>query len=607
MSGLLERIAVGVDEGRLRPLDRALADWCLRHGGTPAVALAMVLANRALEDGHTCLQIPEPGPALPGERPFMAADAFIEALTGSPLVGGPEAACPLILDQDRLYIERYWRYETRLAARLNTLAATPPAPVDVTGLLPGGADFDYSRVADGEPHWQAVAAFTAERHQLCVISGGPGTGKTYTVVRLMWRLIRAALQRGDAPPVIRLAAPTGKAAARMMESIRDGLTAMNLDAESQAACPQQASTLHRLLGFRQGSVRPRHDADNPLPADVVIVDEASMVDLPMMAKLAEALPDHCRLVLLGDRYQLASVESGSILAELCDAGGVNVYSPAQRQAGGELLATLPADTPSEPLPLRDHVVTLQTSHRFARDSGIGRLASLVNAGDVDGTIRLLQATHPDLAYSSDSSERALDALCDEQAQHYLQLQQVTDPAQALTLIEQRRLLTATRVGPSGSDQLNQRISARLAHHSGAFEPGQRDYHGRPVIITRNDYRAGLFNGDTGIMLRDAEGNLRVWFRAEQGLRRLLPSAIPHHETVYAMTVHKSQGSEFDHVTLLLPEGGSTSPTRELLYTGITRARQSLCLTAGEDAVREAVGRQTLRGSGLALRLQISSR
>ncbi len=641
MSTLLERLHRAVQEERIAPLELALADWSLRHGSSDPVALGFALTARAVNEGHSCLVLSNTGPAIPGEAAFCSADSFVNALQGSPLVGAPGASCPLILDGHRLYLHRYWAYESRLASRLQDLLARAPEAIDTASLERDGGLFDYSWVSEGEPQWQAVAAAVALRHRFVVISGGPGTGKTYTVLRLIRLMVEAAQAAGQTPPVIRLAAPTGKAAARMMESIRSGLQTFAAGESLRSHLPDQASTLHRLLGLHGGTVLPRHDRDHPLAADVVIVDEASMIDLPMMAKLADALPDHGRLILLGDRYQLASVESGSVLAELCSAAGVNNFSPPQREALSSLfpppqraalsvfppqrealsalsppqreaLSVFPPQHPalspllprpdeiSTPSHLADHVVTLQTSHRFHPQSPIGRLASAVNGGNADAAIRVGREGRDDVRLDF-SSAGDLDALATTLADTYMPLLDAKTPAAAIDALDRVRLLTATRIGPAGAMAMNQRIFEQLAQRH-KLDSQQRWYHGRPVMVLQNDYRIGLFNGDTGVCVAGADGHLRVWFRTETGLQSLLTSAMPAHETAFAMTVHKSQGSEFDTVWLLLPPMDSPVLSRELIYTGITRAKTRLTLLAPEAVFRTAVNRVIQRDSGLADRL-----
>ena len=598
MSTLLARLHLAVQEERIAPLELALADWSLRHGSSEPVALGFVLTARAVNEGHSCLALSNTNLAIPGEPAFCSADIFVNALKESPLVGTPGASCPLILDGHRLYLHRFWAYESRLAARLQDLLARAPAVIDTSSLERSGSLFDYSWVSEGEPQWQAVAAAVALRHRFVVISGGPGTGKTYTVLRLIRLLVEAAHSAGHTPPVIRLAAPTGKAAARMMESIRTGLASFTAGESLRAYLPDKASTLHRLLGLHGGTVLPRHDRDNPLAADVVIVDEASMIDLPMMAKLADALPDHGRLILLGDRYQLASVESGSVLAEICSAAGVNSFSSGQRLALSALLPV--SDAVSTPARLADHVVTLQTSHRFHPQSPIGRMASAVNAGYADEAIRVSREGHDEVRFDFNGGGD-LDALARRMADAYVPLLDAGTPEAAIDTLDNVRLLTATRIGPAGAMAMNQRIFEHLAQRR-ELDNQQRWYHGRPVMVLRNDYRIGLFNGDTGVCLLGTDGHLRVWFRTEAGLQMLLPTAMPAHETAFAMTVHKSQGSEFDSVWLLLPPMDSPILSRELIYTGITRAKTRLTLLGPEAVFRGAVSRFIARDSGLAARL-----
>jgi len=609
VSTLLDRLHLQEGEGRIAPLELALADWCLRHGSSEPVALGMALTARAVNEGHSCLVLSDTGPAIPGEPVFCSPDKFLNTLRASPLVGVPGASCPMILDGHRLYLHRYWAYESRLASRLRDLLGRAPTTVDTTLLERSGGLFDYSWVSEGEPQWQAVAAAVALRHRFVVISGGPGTGKTYTVLRLIRLLVQAAQSVGHTPPVIQLAAPTGKAAARMMESIRSGLTSLATGESLREWLPDKATTLHRLLGLHGGTVLPRHDRDNPLAADVVIVDEASMIDLPMMAKLADALPDHGRLILLGDRYQLASVESGSVLSELCTAAGLNNFSPAQRKALSRLLPAQRGITPPDEVSTRpalaDHVITLQTSHRFHPRSPIGRLASAVNMGNAEAAIAVGREGSEDVQIDF-RGRSDLDSLAGKLADAYGPLLDAVTPEAAIEALDSVRLLTATRIGPTGAIAMNQRIFEYLAQARG-LDNQQRWYHGRPVLVLQNDYRIGLSNGDTGVCQIDVDGHVRVWFRTEAGLQSLLPSTMPAHETAYAMTVHKSQGSEFNSVWLLLPPTDSPVLSRELIYTGITRAKTRLTLLGPEAVFRSAVGRIIQRDSGLADRLSDSNR
>ena len=601
MSALPGQLRAALDDAGLRPVDVALADWGWRHGGDRPGALGLALASHAIGLGHTCLPLDRVGDAVGAAARLVDAGRLAEELRDNPLVAGPgdQAARPLVLDGGRLYLQRYWDYERRLAARLRHLLAAPPAPVDTAPLGPDGGLFDWDWAPAGDTNWQAVAAFVAERHRFAVISGGPGTGKTYTIVRLVLRLVQAALDAGERPPVFRLAAPTGKAAARMFESVQAGLAGLQPSEEVRRHLPGEASTLHRLLRLRRGSTEPGHDCERPIPADVVIVDEASMIDLPLMAKLADAVPDAGRLVLLGDRYQLASVESGAVLADLCAPAGVNAFSADQRAAAGDLLS---ADGGEEPAsPLADHVVTLQTSHRFRADSPIGRLAAAINAGDAEGVEAVLAEGGDEVRATFDAGDASLERLVNDLADAYAPLHAPGDPEAAIDALERVRLLTGTRVGPLGSETLNARVAERLAARHG-FDPEGHWYHGRPVMIVRNEPRAGLYNGDVGVIRHDEAGRVRAWFRTEDGLRSFQPSVLPAHETAHAMTIHKSQGSEFDTLYLLLPRAQSQVLTRELLYTAVTRARCRLHACGTADAWRRALERSVHRASGLAAML-----
>jgi len=602
MSALPDNLQASLDASGLQAIDVALADWGWRHGGGRAGALGLALANHAVTQGHTCLPLDRLDAALGEPARLVEAARFAAEVADNPLVATPGARAtrPLVLDGERLYLQRYWDYEGRLAERVRALLDAAPEPVDTAALGPQGALFDDDWTPAGSTHWQAVAAFAAQRHRFAVISGGPGTGKTYTIVRLMIRLVAAARAAGERPPVIRLAAPTGKAAARMSSSVVEGLGALAPDADTRAGLPMEATTIHRLLRLRWGSTTPGHDRTRPIAADAVIVDEASMIDLPLMAKLADAIPAAGRFILLGDRYQLASVESGAVLADLCASAGVNAFSAAQHTAAAPLLAT-DAEPATEAAALGDHVVTLHTSHRFRADSPIGRLAAAINAGDADAAEAVLGAGGDELHATFDNSEASLAALTRTLAGAYAPLHEAAEPGEAIDALERVRLLTATRVGPLGSEALNARVAAQLALAYG-FDAGAHWYHGRPVMIVTNEPRAGLYNGDVGVIRHDAAGRARAWFRTADGLRAFRPAVLPAHETAYAMTIHKSQGSEFDSLYLLL--GTETSPvlTRELLYTGVTRARHYLHAVAPMSVWRNGVARRAARFSGLPERL-----
>lgn len=497
--------------------------------------------------------------------------------------------------------------------------------------------------ADQPADWQKIACVLASRQRFGLITGGPGTGKTTTVLRLLALLQWQALATHGKPLRIGLAAPTGKAAARLSGSIAGAIGRLPLDDVPQgevirAAIPHVVSTLHRLLGSRPDSRHFRHDARNPLRLDVLVIDEASMIDLEMMAAVMHALPASARLILLGDKDQLASVEAGAILGELCARAQQGHYWPETAIWVSEVTREVvpPALQDVAGTPLDQSICMLRHSHRFGADSGIGRLAAFVNAGDVQGVARLWREAGQgagqtgDIArYEVDASRRGLRELVihgrGEQPvgyAHYLQVMRQHQPApdadpatfdvwaqQVLQAHGRFQLLCALRQGHWGVDHLNRQIAVWL-QGAGLLAASEGWYAGRPVMITHNDYELGLMNGDVGITLAGPGGWLRVVFLNDRGaVRWVLPSRLQAAGTVFAMTVHKAQGSEFDHAALAMPEALSPVLTRELVYTAITRARRFFTLVgpaaegeAGsrglDDVMARAIRRQVQRASGL---------
>ncbi|MEO7724839.1 MAG: exodeoxyribonuclease V subunit alpha [Chthoniobacterales bacterium] len=535
------------EELKFSALDRQFGDFLQRlAGGTAAeVRLVAMSASRARAQGHICIPLGE----IAGATTARRAASLRKILRASGVVGEPGDFTPLILDQeDRLYLRRYWEYEQQLAAALLQRTGTPQ---------PG------SLGDDSDP--QEAAAARAVTNKFTVITGGPGTGKTWTVMKILTRLLA---QPDGGSLRFALAAPTGKAAARLTESVR--AVRQNLE----------ATTIHRLLGYLPGSPSFRYHAEHPLTADVVIVDEASMVDLALMAKLVAAVRPDARLILLGDRDQLASVEAGSVLADVCAA--------AESAAPGE--------------PLNGAVVELRQNYRFAESGGIFRVSDAVNAGNADAAIAALQdepavETH---WRSLPSATKLVGALREKVIAAFRPCLETNDPLEALTRLQHFRILGAVRHGPFGVENLNDVVEEILASAS-LVAPQHTFYRGLPLTVTQNDYNLGLFNGDSGIILPDPEGDgeLRAFFLSADGrLRRFLPSRLPQHETAFAMTVHKSQGSEFSEILLLLPESDSQLLTRELLYTALTRARDKVEVWATEPVLKAAIARRVTRVSGL---------
>lgn len=591
-------------------LEAHLARLLTRLNGNadPLLGLAVRLVCGATSQGHICASLadaadrPVGSSREGGPESAPALSVWCEALRRHAVVGRPGDEAPLILDDaGRLYLYRYWSYEHELALDLQARVADDPADVDPQRLR-AGLDRLFPATADAADR-QRLAAAVAALKRFTVISGGPGTGKTTTVVRILALLLEGA----DAPLRIALAAPTGKAAARMQEALRASRAALPVDARIRDAIPLEATTIHRLLGVRPGSLAFRHDRDEPLPVDVLVVDEASMVDLALMAKLVRAVPRAARLILLGDKDQLASVEAGAVLGDIC--GDLPGFSPGFRRRVIEATGQDPADAggaaphggPAAGPPIRDAVVQLTRSYRFDRDSGIGRLAHLVNQGDGPAALELLAGgTRTNIAWRSLESPRDLPARLAEVGARLGEYLDAGTPEAALAALGRFRVLTAHRAGPYGVEALNEHIAACLESR-GAIHPRASWYHGRPVLVTANDYNLQLFNGDLGITLCDAAAGdkLRVFFRAADGRpRRLPPARLPEHETAFAATVHKSQGSEADEIVLVLPGQASAVMTRELIYTAVTRARSRVEVWGTPSVFETAVGRRLARSSGL---------
>jgi exodeoxyribonuclease V alpha subunit len=618
-----------------REVDEAFAALLQRldPATDPRVLHAARRAMHAVAQGHAALDLHEL--ARESDNDAAAIEHWRTALQTSRWVATPDADeaaapdAPLVLEGDLLYLRRYREYERRLALGLQHIASHAPDIGDLAALAPLFAQlFPNAKTGDD----QARAAALALARNLLLVTGGPGTGKTTTLARMLVLLIAQHRALGDTPPRIALAAPTGRAADRMAQSMaqaRDALHAAGVDATLLDTLPTQARTLHRLLGPIPDRPRFRHDAAHPLVYDVVVVDEASMVDLPLMCKLVEAIADGATLVLVGDPDQLPSVEAGDVLASIVHAAGDDRALPApietalapllgtvpphrRLRAGGDPWtlplfeddAQPPIDNTTAPrstsnAPLAGHRVHLRRGWRQTEALDLAPLADAVRAGNSERALALLQAQslrgvtfHPSLSDPLATSVR------EQLLAPWRALAQLHDPRAALEHAARVRLLTALRGGPQGAVQLNARIEEALAGIQ-----RERYFHGRLLLVTENSYRHGLFNGDIGVCLRDAGGATVAWFANGTDVRAFHPGTLPAHEGAFAMTVHKAQGSEFDAVWLLLPQRDNRVLSRELVYTGITRARRELHVAGSAEVIEAALARHAGRWSGLERRLR----
>ena len=615
---LFEALSQWRDAGWIRSIDLAFVEFLQQAGErSDAVLLAACCVSHQAGRGHTqvdlkalmdaaetALNLPPENRhaadcALPSELFKQYGLDLTDALAASQCVDvNGHGTEPLVLSEHTLYLRRYWQYETFIEQSVQ--ARMQDRPVINDELLKSTLAKLFAPTENGDINWQRVACANTVRNRFSVITGGPGTGKTYTVVRLLTALQHQALTLGLPPLRVSLAAPTGKAAARLTESIENELEQLvqndKLSSLKDAllSIQPEGKTLHRLLGVKPNSRAFKHNAENPLRTDVVIVDEASMIDIEMMTALLKATPKHARLVLIGDKDQLASVEAGAVLGNLCAGADEGHY----HSETAKWLQNI-ADTPTFPSELIDdkgeqrlqHVVKFRKSYRFK--GPIADLANAINRQDDAATqqeIEKAKAAEEDYPVNlyevSSLDDPAFEALIrGSLTLHVRNNADTTTDAnnineiahEALQNLSNFQILTALREGPWGMKAVNQKVGDILGVNANTW------YEGRPVMVTKNDYGLKLNNGDIGIALKDPEhGHLRVAFPdQEHGVRWILPSRLTHIETVYAMTVHKSQGSEFKHTVMILPEHDSPVMSKELLYTGITRAKERLSLVGNK--------------------------
>src|SRR2546423_1068997 len=564
------KFSMGTLELEVHFIDRHFAALINRLAKIPSpeLELAAKLVSNFRERGDVCVAlraITGSDASKIGGPDIPPLHSWVTKVRASGVVGKPGEFAPLILDENaRLYLQRYWKYEDELGRNLQArLRHNPIRDFNQTELAS-----NLAKLFPAQSDLQKVAAFVAATSMLCVISGAPGTGKTRTIVLICALLIALA---GKRELNFALAAPTGKAAARLKETIAQTRLALRLPEDVKL--PADASTIQRLLGVKGDSPHFRHDAKNPLPADVVIVDEASMIDLALLAKLFDAVRPDARVILVGDKDQLASVEAGSAFRDICTPGfelGVSVsLAEAFAKCTGEgLEGTSASEAPIHPV-----VVELRRNYRFTPEKGIAELSGAVNQGDAEGAIAVLKRGgrirwRP--TPSAKNFEREVRERVFPRFEKFLTL---TDPTDALNQLAKFAVLCALRRGPFGAETVNALLE-RMLRETGRTEGNTRYHVGEPVIIVRNDYNVGLFNGDLGIAIPDAtSGELRVFFRSEDSdVLNFAPGRLPAHQPAFALTVHKSQGSEFRDALLILPERDAPVLTRELLYTGVTRVR-----------------------------------
>jgi exodeoxyribonuclease V alpha subunit len=544
--------------------------------------------------------------------PWPPVAAWTKRLAVSALVAvGDEGAGPrrpLRLVGASLYLDRYWREEREVAADLLALVEVPPKDVREQALADGLARL-FAGAADDR---QRLATACAVLRRFAVVAGGPGTGKTTTVARIVALLAEQAAEAGEPAPLVALAAPTGKAAARLEEAVHEEAARLESSETVRAQLlAARASTLHRLLGWRPDShSRFRHHRANRLPHDVVIVDETSMVSLSLMARLVEAIRPTARLVLVGDPGQLTSIEAGAVLGDIV---GPATNRPLLRPRMRTLLADVTggdvaADDPPPGTGIGDGIVVLDRVHRFG--GAIAMVADAVRRGDADAAIAALSAAPGVVTWIAvDVADPALrDALAPVHdgavaaARGVIEAARAGDAWRALESLAGFRLLCAHRRGQHGVATWMDRIERWLAAEVEGFGAEGRWYAGRPLLVTANDYGLRLYNGDTGVVVTNASGGVSAAFERRGEIVEFSPSRLAAVDTVYAMTIHKSQGSQFDTAAVLLPDPGSQILTRELLYTAVTRARKRLLVAATEEAIRAAVSRPVARASGLRWRL-----
>lgn len=559
------------------------------------------ILSKKMSEGHICINIENTKHADFGEY-YPGTVTQPKHLHLHHLVSDGTQNKPFVINNGNLYMQRYYKYESNIISSIQSIISYENEVLEkrMQDLTANKYIIKqlFPELLASRTDWQMLATLSAIINQFSIITGGPGTGKTTTVSRILTMLLTLTPDMH-----IALAAPTGKAANRMAESLKR--VQYNNPVIREKINNLVPSTIHRLLGSQKNSIYFKHDTGRPLPYDLVIIDESSMIDIALFSKLLSAIQPSTKVILLGDKDQLASVEAGSIFGDLCNAEAyINIFSTQRARWFGQFTQMpLPvSEHINNTIILFEHVIALQYSHRFSTEKGIGQLSNAIISSNKDAIQSFFNNEDDEVfideTYSEDIFNRFLDG--------YLDYIQETDINTAFNKLNRLKVLCALREGNEGIVSTNARIekylqSRKWIHRNTEF------YENRPVIITKNNYELGLFNGDTGIVKRDEHGNLKVWFESSEGsLISFQPSSIEAAETVYAMTIHKSQGSELDNIMIVLPKNEDTALlTRELLYTAVTRARNRVIIQGSHNVILESAEKKVERGSGLAGRMRNS--
>jgi exodeoxyribonuclease V alpha subunit len=578
------------------------------------------LLSKKLQEGHIC--IPEDAPLqLPADSDYLLKRIpDFSKMKRLVSFAGNDLDVPFVYSHHRLYFQRYFKYETAIVAKIQELIRRSQSMHGLRKqqietikekLLALSPTYKLEGLQAAEKtDWQLVAVIRALLSDFSIITGGPGTGKTTTLANLLYMVLTI-----EPDAAITLAAPTGKASMRMRESLQEK-SGKFPEAIQNKITALRASTIHSLLGYKRGSIYFKHDASNPLSYNWIIIDEASMIDVPLFAKLLSAIGDQTRIILLGDKDQLASVEAGSLLGDLCQSvSELNLFSSDQRNWFNQFFSDKERlinpdfirDGKETLALLDDHIIELKLSHRFKERGGIGKLSkAIINSRKQEVEEMLHNDANGEVVFVKDSFAESLKDF----TRGYLAYLQEENIAIALEKLNKIRVLVAVRQGEYGLNEINRKIENILSQEARKYiNPDRPFYYNRPVMVTRNNPELGLFNGDVGIVRYDEQKRLRVWFQSDQtpeGVRSFLPSYLSDCETVFAMTIHKSQGSEFDQVMVVLPDQADNRLlTRELIYTGITRARRKVIIYGSDEVIYAGIARSVERSSGLQQRLNES--